>query len=287
MTDPRRARNLTRLLTDRLVDEYGGVVDRLTPDVPASIVMVLLGDLPFYVTPDVGEPTTSRAPVPDTVLLSACPAVEVADLGAAELAIHEFTDDPTVPSDVRVWTTSDHSTQVWLDRLLPATAAASEADAAIALDEFVLLARRLRTALAPVDTSSSEEALVRALVGGFTEPLSYEFVDDSKWRAHPWLSRIERRTNIDGFAYLCLFGLTPAAADAFCRIELQFERADGTWQTVPTEIPGPYAMPGANWAHPSVAWSDETQWGRASDDPTRATGRWRARVPTGWSGPPI
>ena len=284
MTDPHRTRTLTRLLIDRLVDEHGGAIDRLDVGVPASIVLVMVDDLPFYVTPDVGEPTTGRPPATDTVLVSACPAIEVADIGAAEHAIHEFTDDPTVPSDLRVWTTSAPPSQVWLDRLLPA--ATSDADAVRALDEFVTLARRLRAALAPVDMSSSSDARLRALTGAFSEPVSYEYLDDSQWHDHPWLSRIERRSNIDGFAYLCLFGLDPGAAAAFDRIELQFERADGTWRTVPTEMPGPYAMPAENWAHPSVAWSDETQWPGAADDPQRATGRWRARVPTGWTGPP-
>ena len=283
--DPRRTAALTDFLIDRLSIVHDGEVDIHLDDteLPDELTIVLLGDTPFYVSPDLGEPTTGRPPRHDTVLLSACPATEIVDLGAAEYAIHQFRDDPATPDDVQVWTTADHVVQVWLDR--PVDGAISYEVAAASLDEFVALARRLRTALAPLDLSTSPDALARAQSPDFSDPISYDLVPDTEWSTHPWLSRLVQKSNIDGDRYFCLFGPRGDTVELFRRIELQFERRTGEWETVTPEIPGP-RMPAEDWEAPAVAWYDSAQWRGIDDRPDAPTGRWRARVPTGWSGPP-
>ena len=284
--DPRRTAVLTDFLTDRLTMVHGGDVDIHPEDseLPAELTIVLLGDTPFYVVPDLGEPTTARAPRPDAVLLSACPVTELVDLGAAEHAIQLFLDDLDTPDDVRVWTTVDHVAQVWLDR--PTRADISYEVAAASLDEFVDLATRLRAALAPLDLSTSPDALARAQSSDFGEPVSWDLIAESEWPSHPWLSRLVQRSNIDGDRYFCLFGPRGDTVELFRRIELQFERRNGVWETVSPEIPGPH-MPAQDWEAPGVAWYDHVQWLGIDDGPDGPTGRWRARVPTGWCGPPV
>lgn len=287
MIDPRRSEALAAFLVERLVTRYRGWLEPTSDAIPPSVATVLVDDLIYYVTPDVGEPSTGRPPAPDTVLLSSCAAALVGDDGATQFAIHEFRDDPTVPDDLNVWTTRDENgiAQVWLDRLLPSTI--SEEVAIAMLHEFHVHATRLRTALAPLDMETSEEAAIRWSSGVHREPLSYEFIEGSEWHTYPWLSRLVRKTNIDLVRMTCLFDLSPSAAWEFASVELHYELADGTWKIEKAQIPGPYAMPAMDWQHPSVAWDDPTDWMPAAGDPKRPTGRVRAKVPTGWTGPPV
>lgn len=286
MTDPRHVRAVCDFAVERLVNLHSGWLDNGPPEpgLPEDLRIVTIGDAAFYVGSDPGDPSSERDPDPEVVLLSSCAAVGIDDLGAAEAVVHRFRSDPDLPADLRISTTGFMEMQVWLDRPLPATI--SFEVVAANLDEFVAHALRLHEALAPLDVSTSAEALERAESGLHSEPVSWDLIDSTEWRDHPWLSRLERNTDLDGYLYLCLYDLSPAAAAQFSRMELQYEHADGTWTTLRIEIPGP-PMPARNWQRPSVAWPDWSEFGNIPGDPKRPTRRWRARVPTGWTGPPV
>ena len=147
------------------------------------------------------------------------------------------------------------------------------------------LASALRALLAPLDRSTSDEAVERAESGLHSGTLSYDLIDKSEWKDHPWLSEIVQNSDIDCDRYFCLYGLSNSAAGQFRDVTLEFERADGTWDSVRPQLPGPH-MPARYYEQPSVAWYDANQWGPGSGRPDSPTGRYRARIPTGWTGPP-
>lgn len=286
MIDPRRTGALTAFLVDRLESSHGGEIDTTEPGegLPPDLTTVLLGDLPIYITPDVGEPATNRAPLDNTVLLSACLAIELVDRTTADFILHQFRSDTTLPADLKLWTSVGEVAQVWVDRML-VTDTSFEV-AAASLDEFVDIARRLRAAVAPVDMSSSPEARERGRFADFGAPVSFDLIDQSEWAAHPWLSRLEQNSDYDGMRHHCLYDLPPGAARLFAEVRLEFELVDGTWESIDPELPGPI-MPAQGWRRPDVAWFDAPQWRTRDGRPDSPTGRWRARVPTGWSGPPV
>jgi len=290
MTDRHHLRAVCDLAVDRLVSVHGGEHDDspLDPGLPPDLRIVTIGDAVFYVGSDPGEPTTDRGPDPDVVLLSSCAAIDIFDVGAAEAVIHEFRTDPATPGDLRISTTRGMElaagSQVWIDQPLPV---ATSFDVVVAtLDEFVGHALRLRVVLAPLDCSTSEEAMIRAGSGLHHGPLSYDLIDDDQWTHHPWLSQIVRNTDMDATRYLCLFGPAGGAALLFRDVTIEFEREDGSWESVRAQIPGP-PMPARNWKEPGVAWWDANDGGPGPGHPGHATGRRRARVPTGWTGPPL
>lgn len=286
MTNPRQVEAVCDFVVQGLVERHDGWLDD-DPEslaLPESMRMVTIDDAHFYVGPDPGEPTTGRQPDADVVLLSSCVATELDDDGAVGVVLQEFSDDPTTPDDLRLSATRARGKQVWLDRRLPV--ATSFEVLAASLDEFVACALRLRVALAPLDLSSSEEARIRAGSRVHTEPLSWDLIDRTDWSQHPWLSRLETNTDQDLGRHLCLYGLSQEAVELFRRVELQYEHADGSWTTLSMEAPGPM-MPARDWERPTIAWFDSSEWLSRGDDPKCPTGRWRARIPTGWVGPPL
>ena len=289
MTDERHRRAICDLAVERLLEVHGGILDDLPPDpvLPPDLRIIYIGEAVVYVGSDPGEPTTGRPADPDALLLSSCAAIDVADTGAAAVLVHEFRTDPATPADLRIATTlatvPGMGSMVWIDQPLPA--ATSFDVVAATLDEFVGHALRLRELLAPLDRSTSDEAVERAESGLHAGALSYDLIDSSDWKDHAWLSEIVQNSDIDCDRYFCLYGLSNSAAAQFRDVTLEFERADGTWDSVRPQLPGPH-MPARYYEQPSVAWYDANDRGPGPGQPDSPTGRRRARIPTGWTGPP-
>ena len=277
MHDDHRFDALQDALIERLLEHDDAWIDHsaddTAPDVPAGMAIVRLAEgLHVYVGRDPGELASGRVGDPEVLVLSACVATELHDLGAAEAIIAEFRAGASLPDDVVLAMTSNGPTQLWIDRRATATTSCEVALAT--LHDLVTIAIDLRARIAHLDAATSFDARSRADDGGHRAPVSFDLIDERDWHSHPWLTRLEPNSDIDGNRHLCLYGLALPVAEHLARIDLQRCESDGTWSTITAELPGP-AMPARDWEQPSVAW-----W---CDGP----GPWRARVPTGWVGPPV
>jgi len=272
-------------IVDRLVKEHSGVRDldfqRLNI-ADEYMENVEIEDVGFFVGPDPGDSITVRRAKEGDVLLSACVATRVIDLGSIHLARAQYETELqfptganfTISTETKDWIPLNRGlSQIWIDRLLPISI--SQEVLYFEVDSFVRYATQFRKRIEHIDLTTSDEAIELALQDSHSEPVLYDFIPSENWNEVPWLSKIKHYVDVNGNEWLVLSDIPDYMQFHFESITLTYtlkngEQCSNSVQKVTNRSEFPKdSVEGIGWPFPAEV------------------AQLTAKIPVGWIGPPI